>query len=280
MRRYLLLISACLILVACQQETVQEASVYTLYLPIIMTAPGPVKGVAGGSCEDVAAVGGRWRYGWMPQINDCPNIEDVPMIGNTKAMGQPVGGDSAWLMGFNEPDWKEQANIPPKEAAIMWRQIEALYPTRLLVAPAPSCARGGEQWLVNFYNEYRKLYGRPPRLDALAVHCYNGLGDTTECKELVRWYLRQAQTWGVAEVWVTEFGFQAWRSDGDFAWGPGLAAMDDFIQFLNEQPGVTRYAWFTARMRGDEWWSWGPDATTALFDDGGLTPFGKQYRGY
>ena len=85
-----------------------------------------------------------------------------------------VGGNSPYILGFNEPDLSSQANLTPQRAAVLWRRIEQAYPHRLLVSPAVSC--GDLYWLVRFRSAYRELYGTWPRFDVLAACCAHRVG--------------------------------------------------------------------------------------------------------
>ena len=35
------------------------------------------------------------------------------------------------FLGFNEPDQKEQSNIPPLDAAMLWKELEDKYPDKV-----------------------------------------------------------------------------------------------------------------------------------------------------
>jgi hypothetical protein len=235
-----------------------------LYLPQVYAQPNKL-GVAGGDAAQVAALGAAWHYTWSIQ---CDDPACVPMIWGAADVDKPAT-DSAWLLGFNEPDLAGQANLTPQAAALLWHDVEARYPERKLVAPAPSHEHF--DWLLGFYAAYVTTYGHAPRLDALALHCY--LPTAAECIALGRRFVGLAQAWDIAEVWVTEFAFVP-----AYSYNAEREARA-FVTWLEQTPRITRYAPFVAHIACD--WSW-PDcrksADPSLFDAfGQLTEMGTWY---
>ena len=69
------------------------------------------------------------------------------------------------MLGFNEPDRADQANMTTDDAIALWPLLEQ---TDIpLVSPVPASAFGG--WLADFYN---KANARGFRVDYTAVHWY------------------------------------------------------------------------------------------------------------
>ena len=154
-------------------------------------------------CASAAAVSAVWEYAWTSSPPNCVGIENIPMIWGASDVTATLGGNSQWIMGFNEPDSASQSNLSPAYAASLWRQIEQKYPNRKLLAPAPSGA--GANWIVDFRNAYISAYGTAPRLDGLAMHCYAWYA--SQCIPLAQQFESWATSWGVPEIWVTEFSF-------------------------------------------------------------------------
>lgn len=267
--------------------TTTKPSAYVLYFPVVgrnapMTAPTPAPapvrpaigkqgvGLTHSECADQF---GWWGYDWSANPPDTCGAETVPMIWGSY-VPPTVGGSSIYLLGFNEPDLDSQSNIQPGDAAILWKQIEDRFPEHKLVAPAPSHVH--PTWIVDFRNAYIAQNGHPPRLDVLAAHCYYYTADS--CIALVKQFDAWAAAWVVPQVWVTEFGFftQNARTQ-DAAWNEA----DKFIRYLNSDPMVRRYAWFAARVFGDEDWMQGIPAgyySSLLDRDGNLTFWGGKYK--
>lgn len=242
-----------------------------LYLPLAGRAPAAKLGLAGGSPELVRTLGGSWYYWWHGEPHGAAGIEAVGMIWGRWSGGVPqVTTGSRWLLGFNEPDALGQAYLPPQEAAALWRQIEAVYPERLLVSPAPSHLH--PEWLPAFREAYRELYGAYPRMDALALHCY--LPTAAECIALGQQYVAWAEEWDAAEVWCTEFAFlPAWSADA-------AGEARGFVAWLEAEPRVTRYAPYVSyETGGTPWWpAIAPGTNPSLFDAAGrLTEIGLWY---
>jgi hypothetical protein len=253
-----------------------------VYLPLIMGGSGgtsqPIRkkgvGLTYQDCASATSVGAFWAFNWTAVPPTCPNIENVPMIWGASEVNTTLGGNSEWVLGFNEPDSANQSNLTPAQAAILWRQIEQKYPNRKLVSPAPSGAN--PEWLVSFRDAYIANYGTAPRLDGLAVHCYAWYA--SQCITHTQKFMTWANAWNVPEIWITEFSFSPTAPSNP------TRALDEgktFITWLQSQPQVTRYAWFASTMQGNEWWT-SPLFRTPLVDwnTGTLTSFGNMYLPY
>lgn len=238
-----------------------------VYLPLIEAVPNKL-GVAG--CGQVGTLGGAWCYAWSPYPGVQAGIEAVPMIRDASSVyALRLGGNSDWLMGFNEPDLAGQADLTPDEAAQLWRIVEAKWPDKLLVAPVPSHLH--PYWLHGFYAAYVTRYGQAPRLDALAMHCY--LPTAQECIALAEQYEGLAQAWGIREGWVTEFAWTSVSAD----WQAQIA---QFTTYLEQSDFWMRYAPFVSYETCDnEFWDCATAGDPSLFDRfGQLTDIGRMYQ--
>ncbi len=249
---------------------------YFSYLPLIQISLNVLKkGVPltypyDGDCATVATMNASWEYSWLPNPPNCPGVENIPMIETAGDVNRTLTGNSLWIMGFNEPDAR---GLSASDAAGYWRQIETMYPTRKLLAPAPTGAH--PSWIVDFRNAYISSYGVPPRLDGLAAHCFSWAA--SECISIAQQFKTWAIFWGMSEVWVTEFSFSpVWA-------GPSGALQEQqtFIDWMVGEPMITRYAWFASRMTGNEWWSLSAFQTPLVdFTTGQPTSFGNVYLPY
>ncbi len=244
------------------------------FVPSINSLPAK-KGVAltYSNCAGVDQLYVVWQYGWGPTPANCPGLENIPMIYNAADVDATLGGNSQWVMGFNEPDFSNEGNLTPSQAAPVWRQIELKYPSRKLVAPAPS--QLAPDWIADFRSAYIADYGTPPRLDALAVHCY--AWQASVCIQFVQtYYEARAFSWGVPEVWVTEFSFAMTAPNTP---SQSVQEAQTFIRWLEGESLITRFAWFASRIQGTE--AWLPtDVDTPLIDwaSGNLALYGNMYR--
>jgi len=219
----------------------------------------------GSPCMDISAVNASWQYGWWPRPARCQGIENVPMVAcGADALklidsvgGLEIGGNSEWFMLFNEPDLMPQTT--PGEGAILYWRLLPIIGGRKIVAPAPYELH--IEWLPKFRQAYQNIYGEPPRLDALAAHCY--MPTAAECEALVEQFIVWASKWQVSEVWVTEFSFMS------------LSEAHEFVDWMNSKREITRYAWFTNRLPALHV----NDAPLVEWDTGRLTVWGEMYRG-
>ena len=131
-------------------------------------------------CGDNAALLGiSWYYNWgtHPTESDNPECEDsstgfVPMIWGYWGQQFPeLEYDT--VLGFNEPNHHNQANLEPEEAAYAWIEFQAAYPDKVLVSPCAS-PPNTEEWFDKFF-EVCDLIGC--RVDYLATHSYSGNAD-------------------------------------------------------------------------------------------------------
>lgn len=272
------------------RSLIPRATVTRLFLPLLLSDFGmdarPVSSKKGISLacgyEDMARMAREvvtlrvtwlWNWGVSPPV--FPGVESIPNLWDASFIGQPLGGNSQWLLGFNEPDGRDQANMTPEVAAVAWRQIEQTYPDRKLTSP--QVLHPGN-WLEQWYAAYVARYGQPPRIDALAIHTYYGNSAEAYIARTQE-FVALARAWGVPEVWVTEWTLAPGlnRSQNDTA-----DEMCTFVTWLEQEPMVTRYAPFTNRvecMAGAPYFQFdGPFDAPMFALDGRLTPLGRTYR--
>ena len=206
------------------------------------------KGIANTTdeCGDASMVGATWHYNWGPTPPQCEDVEAVPMIGCMRHIerlrqGAEIASASQYVLGFNEPDLGDN-HLPPEQVAVLWHELEGYFPTKRLISPVPSHYH--PEWLAKFYDAYRVIYGYPPRLDGLAIHCYL---DAARCQTIIEQIVSYADAWDVPEVWVTEFAPMVGTDR--------IAEARTLIAWMEAQPKVTRYAWFPSGAHGDEWWA-------------------------
>lgn len=254
----------------------------------------PLVGVASGTYADagdarrLASVGARWSYDWSPRSRLAgTRVGFVPMAWGAGSVTDANvaawtaarrAGDASWLLGFNEPDLAEQANMTPDAAIALWPRLAS---TGLrLVSPAvasPSTrsqTTPGRTWLDDFMT---KALARGLRVDAIALHFYGDWTDPATVLGMERAIRRVHARWQ-RPVWVTEVGtLPAWRWEGRApraAPTPARARahMGRVMAMLGRLPWVTRVAWFMDRCSG-------ACASSALFDSRGRrTALGRELR--
>ena len=213
-----------------------------------------------------ALVGAKWYYDWGLNPPVYPGIEAVPMIWGASSAGKPVGGNSPWVMWWNEANGASQANLTPTAAAELWNKNIGAYPGKLHVAPSATQT----SWL----KEFLPLVDRKP--DALSIHPYMWKGNDFGlfAAQLGGWS-SFARAYGIGQLWITEFGLV---TDDPLA---QQKFMRDAIPVIASFELVTRYAWFQQSYRGNESWAFSNCANMSLEDytSHKLTALGKIYRG-
>src|ERR1043165_9233373 len=142
------------------------------------------KGLAGHvSAEKLKELKVGWYYIWSPRAPaDAPldgGIEFVPMVWGLKDDPQldntipgltekKKAGAFSTLLGFNEPDGKDQANITVDVALEKWPR---LMETGLRLG-SPSGVHADSAWMAEFMREAEK---RKLRVDFMTVHWYGGV---------------------------------------------------------------------------------------------------------
>jgi len=235
------------------------------------------------SCKRGLAWGGRaatspdlsrlaFWYNWGADAQAvAEGLEFVPMVWggvfDDARVGQGLRADARFLLGFNEPNFFEQANLSASDAAALWPRVQAIADQHGLALVSPAVNFCGDDaagtgpchdtnpvdYLSDFFAQCQGC-----RVDYVAVHWYN-------CdRESLEWYLGQFESFG-KPIWLTEF---ACAYGGDTSPAGQLAYMREAIPFLENAPSVYRYAWFSGE----------PLPSARLVDDGGsLTSLGETY---
>ncbi len=227
--------------------------------------------------------GVSWWYNWASQppaakAGDA-RIEFVPMIWGGASLGQNIPAGSTHLLGFNEPNFKSQANLTVQQAATDWPMVEAKAAGShaLIVSPGVNfCGSASdssgctESTVTDPYTYLKDFIAACSgcQIDAIAVHWYN-----CDLPSLVG-YLEGNQDAGGGlqgfvqfgkPIWLTEFSCDSSHSVAD-----QKAYMQAAIPYLEGNASVARYAWFSAKNI--------PNADLAN-SDGSPTDLGTTYVG-
>jgi hypothetical protein len=242
----------------------------------------PKKGI-GGAAPLASGLVTTWYYDWgirpakrgIPAAN--PSMRFFPMIWGWNPNRTPAvlnmlrAEHPSILLGFNEPDHKDQSNIPVKVALDAWPQFEGI--ATELVSPAAANAHG--PWMQEFMNGVHK---RKLRVDSIAYHSYPGPNPEAFLHGLYTLY----QMYNLP-IWVTEFAVADWQAKHGAANRFTVRETAKFMKLvcteMDKLPWIKGYAWFPAA--GDQKAIAEGSralATSVLFDaSGNLTPLGKVY---
>ncbi|HKC27340.1 MAG TPA: glycosyl hydrolase [Jatrophihabitans sp.] len=223
--------------------------------------------------------GASWAYSWNTWVPySTTGLESVPMIrdsrGTTDAIvrrlrdGRLAGG-YRHLLGFNEPDHANQANLTPTQAANLWPKLMATGLT--LGSPAPALPTDG--WLKQFMALVAK---RKLRVDFIALHFYANITDRLAVQRIKTQIAMIRQHYG-KPIWVTELGIIDTRQNQGSALANTAAAqkfMRSVTAMLDALPYVQRYAWMGDNVYARQHLHW-----SSLYDSKNrLTQLGVTYK--
>lgn len=232
-------------------------------------------GDVGPDGETVNRLGVSWYYNWKPTaFSKIAHAEFVPMIWSPHFIREKIFAElqqtnsSGHLLGFNEPERKDQAHLSVAEALKQWPRLEQT--GFRLGSPAVSLDSKGTRWLQRFMRGADK---QDRKVDFMCVHWY---GDVTQpdavgslhaaLKEIHEAYQRP--------IWLTEFGaMDQWFHSTDDRAKITANFLQQALPRLNAFPCVERFAWFTSKPIENY-------VNSALFDPASrqLTSLGKAYR--
>ncbi|WP_255508065.1 glycosyl hydrolase [Bacteroides difficilis] len=225
----------------------------------------------------------NWYYTWG--LTGCQdpyapqNVEFVPMFwGHTNVTQSNIDMVNDlyrqkkifYVLGFNEPDLKEEGNMSVEQALEDWKKLsDGLDPGIKLVSPAVSWP--GAAW----FNDFMKgVQSQNLRMDYIALHIYMGQSPQTYSDQVKKIF----STYG-KKIWITEF---APRDDSATSGQPETNKVsEEWIRNNFIEPVLTdyenmdevfRYAWFSGSPTMAGLW------TSMLVDkDGKLTSLGDYY---
>lgn len=151
---------------------------------------------------------------------------------------------SKYLLAFNEPNLKDQANMTPQRAAEHWPQLKEFAAAHNLLLVSPAMNYGtleGYHDPVKWLDEFFACDGvSVDDVVAIAVHCY------MSSPEALKNFIYKFEKYN-KPVWLTEF----------CAWDPvpgdaeaQMTYMCSAVNFLEQCELVEKYAWFIPRSNG------------------------------
>ncbi|MEU8421332.1 glycosyl hydrolase [Micromonospora sp. NPDC048835] len=192
--------------------------------------------------------GASWYYTWDVKhqgVTSPQGTEFVPMIWGAKSVTasnlQQAKQNGRYLLGFNEPDLKGQAEMTVEQALELWPQLQATG----LPLGSPAVAWGGDrpgEWLDRFMAGAKQ---RGYRVDFIALHWYGGDFTTANAVNQLRSYLQAVHDRYDLPVWLTEFALIDFSNGVRF---PTQAQQAAFLTAATKMLGglswLQRYAWF------------------------------------
>jgi hypothetical protein len=222
----------------------------------------------------VSALNVSWHYSWGVDANlkEPDSVRFVPMIWGKWSLESNLfkvdslakAGKVKQLLGFNEPDGKEQANLTVEEALTYWPQL--MKPNIPLGSPA--CVHADNDWMKGFM---AKAGEKGYRVDFICVHWYGG----ANAQSLMD-HLKAIHDLYNRPIWLTEFAPADWSAStpatSKVTKAMALTFMQQILPALEKINYVERYSWFSADPGNAAL------GNSALFDTAGkLTQLGEYY---
>lgn len=228
-----------------------------------------------------------WGVTWHYNLTDGPDLEVwnmagvdfVPLIWGAgslplaQADGLPEGRST--LLGFNEPNFPNQANLDPETAANLWKDVEALaeeHNISTIVSPSMNwhVSMDPIEWLERFFAACEGC-----QVDAIGIHVF------TCYAAGLKYHLDRYRVFG-KPMWITEIACSDPNSPERLSAEGQMAYMMEAIPLLEADEDVAKYAWFSYFK--NEWEHPIVDGENGdaglIFPNGTLTPLGKLYKNF
>lgn len=279
MKKYIVFLFVIALFSSCEKNVIGDFE--TVLSPETDLTTLTKKGVAftNGALEwshKTSALKAHWMYSWGNVLREeiPENVEYVPMFwgkgsvtdANIDRIKQLVAeGKVKYVLGFNEPDGAQQANMTVDEAIALWPRLEEIG----VPLGSPATVDPDNAWMKSFMQKADEL---GLRVDFIAVHSYGGLnvlGFINKLADVHEAYNRP--------IWITEFAVADWDATSPAANKYSEAAVAEYMKetlnYLNDIPWIHRYAWFDGGERA-------PLVSSALFDgEANITSLGEVYAG-
>ncbi|MFC4212381.1 glycosyl hydrolase [Pedobacter lithocola] len=221
----------------------------------------------------------HWFYTWginLPFQQKPLNTEYVPMFWGKGSVTDAsimyvkdlkTQGRAKYILGFNEPDLTDQANMSVQEALLLWPKLESIG----LPLGSPATSWPTRQWLYDFMDQ---AIAQNRRVDFIAVHMYVGTDDVHFIQVLQDLYNKYRKP-----IWITEFATSAndAKSMAENPYTPEMVQnfMQRLLPKLEALSFVHRYSWFSGSPTSSRLWS-----SSLVNANGTMTSLGKWYADY
>ena len=198
-----------------------------------------------------------WDYNWGNNTNenaalwfDANEIDYCPMCWNGNYSADKIRAyvaahpNTKYLLGFNEPNLTDQANMTPAQAAALWQQVVELAKELNLKLISPAMNYGtlaGYSDPIKWLDEFFAQPGVSlDDIDAISIHCYMA------SPQAVKNYIAMFEKYN-KPIWLTEFC--AWEDYAIHSEEDQIKYMCSMLNHLEQNTNVARYAWFIPRYK-------------------------------
>lgn len=204
-------------------------------------------GVAYETVNQVSPFIGQKNIGWCYNWNANPGnlgsgIEYIPTLWGldnahlgswVDAGNAAIGKGATAVVGFNEPDHKEQANLDVNTAASAYKQYITDNFSGKAKLVSPSVTNGPAPMGLDYLSRFMSACS-DCGIEAINIHWY----DSSSNVDYFKSYIQGAYDKFQKPVWLTEFG----TTDGN-----DQAFLAEVLPWLDSQPFVEKYAYFMAK---------------------------------
>jgi len=216
---------------------------------------------------ELLSPGVSWAYNWGLSVSNYTNFENngidyIPMewaninVTNTRNF-LTAHPEIKYILGFNEPNLADQANMAPQTAAQLWPNLQQIAQEFNLKIVGPAVNYSATYDPFQWYNDF---FAACPdcQVDYVAVHLYMTSASSIQSN------LAKFKQWG-KPIWFTEFCIL----DNTTTVAAQSQFMVQTLNYLETDPDIFRYSWFKADGGSSSW---------SLFNSSGaLTPIGEIY---
>ncbi len=209
---------------------------------------------------DLLGPGTSWSYDWSNSIPSEERLNGfarqkmdwIPMIWNNNYSADNIRRwkqthpEAQYILAYNEPNLKDQANMTPAQAAEKWPEIVSLAKELGMKLISPAMNYGTLDGYHDPYKWLDEFFAQPgvslSDIDGIACHCYMGSAAA------VKGFLDGFKKYG-KPLWLTEFCIGS-----NVSAASQLIYLSHTLNMLEANPDVARYAWFIPY--GDRFLSW------------------------
>jgi len=208
---------------------------------------------------ETLSAGIAWSYNWgtsqsilLDDLVAEKKIDYCPMAWNginEDVLRQYVSAHPAckYLLGFNEPNLTDQANMTPEQAAQKWPALKAIADELGLKLISPAMNYGtlaGYSNPIDWLDEFFTLVPLDD-VEGIAIHCY--MPNASSVKSYIDMFRKYNKP-----IWLTEFCAWDGLNENSYTAEGQQQYMSDILNYLESDPDIFRYAWFIPRGSGSE----------------------------
>lgn len=199
-----------------------------------------------------------WSYNWSSGTSQaafsqfeqygmdfCPMAWNANWSEDTFRSFKRAHPGCEYILAYNEPNLKDQANMTPSQAAQDWPRLVAIAKELGMKIIAPAMNYGTLEgyndpwkWLDEFFAQEGVSLDD---VSGLALHCY--MGSAQAMKQFVDGFKKYGKP-----IWLTEFC--NWAGNNISAEAQ-MKYMVEAVNLLESDDQVQRYAWFIPRGNGE-----------------------------